>query len=93
MKTINKVQTAAASLAVLLALSACGSVATGTPASEEAKSKTSNTTDISEGIQPDQAAVALLPQSFKEKGELTVAMDLHYPPTTFLAEDNTTPLA
>jgi len=34
----------------------------------------------------------LLPQSIKEKGELTVAMDLHYPPTTFLAEDNTTPI-
>ena len=28
----------------------------------------------------------------KDKGELTVAMDLHYPPTTFLAEDNTTPI-
>ena len=34
--------------------------------------------------------MALLPQSIKDKGELTVAMDLHYPPTTFLAEDNTT---
>ncbi len=36
--------------------------------------------------------MALLPQSYKDKGELTVAMDLHYPPTTFLAEDNTTPI-
>ncbi|UVJ41192.1 ABC transporter substrate-binding protein [Arthrobacter sp. CJ23] len=36
--------------------------------------------------------MALLPQSFKDKGELTVAMDLHYPPTTFLAEDNSTPI-
>jgi polar amino acid transport system substrate-binding protein len=34
----------------------------------------------------------LLPASYKEKGELTVAMDLHYPPTTFLADDNTTPI-
>ena len=72
MKTINKVQTAAAGLAVLLALSACGGAATGTPASET-KSKTTNTTDISEGVQPDAAAVALLPQSYKDKGELTVA--------------------
>ena len=92
MKTINKVQTAAAGLAVVLALSACGGSATGAPASEEAKSKTANTADISEGVQPDQAAVTLLPQSFKDKGELTVAMDLHYPPTTFLADDNTTPI-
>ena len=92
MKTRNKVQTAATGLAVLLTLSACGGAATGTPASDEAKSLTSNTADISEGVQPDAAAVALLPQSIKDKGELTVAMDLHYPPTTFLAEDNQTPI-
>ncbi|MGK3958610.1 ABC transporter substrate-binding protein, partial [Arthrobacter sp. R4] len=83
MKTINKIQTAAAGIAVVFALSACGGAATSAPGSE---SKTNNTTDISEGIQPDAAAVALLPQSYKDKGELTVAMDLHYPPTTFLAE-------
>ena len=92
MKTINKVHTAAAGLAVLLTLSACGGAAGGSSASEEAQSLTNNTTDISEGVQPDTAAVALLPQSFKDKGELTVAMDLHYPPTTFLAEDNQTPI-
>jgi polar amino acid transport system substrate-binding protein len=92
MKTRSTLQTAAAGLAVLLSLSACGGAATGSPASEDAKSKTSNTADISEGVQPDQAAVALLPQSYKDKGELTVAMDLHYPPTTFLADDNTTPI-
>jgi polar amino acid transport system substrate-binding protein len=71
-------------------LSACG----GTAASDTApdSSKTSNTSDISEGIKPDEAAVKLLPQSYKDKGELTVAMDLHYPPTTFLAEDNQTPI-
>lgn len=92
MKTRNKVQTAAAGIAVLLSLTACGGAATGTPNSEDAKSKTSNTADISEGIQPDEAAVKLLPQSYKDKGELTVAMDLHYPPTTFLAEDNVTPI-
>jgi polar amino acid transport system substrate-binding protein len=36
--------------------------------------------------------VALLPQSIKDKGQLTVAMDLSSPPTTFLAEDNVTPI-
>jgi polar amino acid transport system substrate-binding protein len=90
MKTRNKVQTAAAGLAVLLALSACGGTANSVPAADD--SKTSNTADISEGVQPDEAAVKLLPQSYKDKGELTVAMDLHYPPTTFLAEDNSTPI-
>ncbi|WP_120521099.1 ABC transporter substrate-binding protein [Arthrobacter celericrescens] len=85
MKTMSKIQTAATGLAVLMALSACGAAATQDPQS-------SNTADISAGIQPDAKAVSLLPQSYKDKGELTVAMDLHYPPTTFLAEDNQTPI-
>ncbi|MEV7662040.1 ABC transporter substrate-binding protein [Paenarthrobacter sp. NPDC089316] len=87
MKIRTKAQTAAAGLAVLLALSACG----GTANSDSAgSSKAASTTDISEGVQPDEKAVSLLPASYKDKGELTVAMDLHYPPTTFLAEDNST---
>ena len=90
MKTRNKIQTAAAGLAVLLALSACGGTAPGTQATE--MSKTQNTRDISEGVQPDAAAVALLPESYRAKGELTVAMDLSSPPMTFLAEDNQTPI-
>ncbi|WP_284755848.1 ABC transporter substrate-binding protein [Arthrobacter sp. efr-133-R2A-120] len=90
MKTRTKAQTAAAALAVLLALTACGGTATSTSAPDS--SKASNTADISEGVQPDAAAVKLLPQSYKDKGELTVAMDLHYPPTTFLSDDNKTPI-
>ncbi|MGP0221383.1 MULTISPECIES: ABC transporter substrate-binding protein [unclassified Paenarthrobacter] len=89
MKTIFKAQTTAAGIALLLALSACGGAASSDSADT---SQTNNTSDISEGVQPDQAAVALLPQSYRDKGELTVAMDLHYPPTTFLAEDNSTPI-
>ncbi|MDQ0821393.1 polar amino acid transport system substrate-binding protein [Arthrobacter sp. V4I6] len=89
MKTRSKVQSAVAALAVLFALGACGPGGSD-PAQEG--SKISNTADISEGVQPDEAAVKLLPQSYKDKGELTVAMDLHYPPTTFLADDNTTPI-
>jgi polar amino acid transport system substrate-binding protein len=88
MKIRTKAQTAAAGLAVLLALSACGGTANSSDSPDS--SKTSNTTDISEGVQPDEKAVSLLPASYKDKGELTVAMDLHYPPTTFLAEDNST---
>ena len=89
MKTTRRVQAAAAGFAVLITLSACGTTDTD---SEGAAGLTANTADISEGVQPDPAAVALLPASYKEKGELTVAMDLHYPPTTFLADDNTTPI-
>jgi polar amino acid transport system substrate-binding protein len=91
MKFINKIQTAAAGLAVLLALTACGGTATtGTQGTDIPK--TQNTRDISEGVQPDAHAVSLLPESYKSKGELTVAMDLSSPPMTFLAEDNTTPI-
>jgi polar amino acid transport system substrate-binding protein len=82
--------TATAGLAVLLALTACGGTATGTQETEIPK--TQNTADISEGVKADEAAVALLPQSYKDKGELTVAMDLSSPPTTFLAEDGVTPI-
>jgi polar amino acid transport system substrate-binding protein len=86
MKTMRKAQVvAAAGIAVLMALSGCTSAD-----SAEAGNPSSNTADISEGVQPDPAAVALLPASYKEKGELSVAMDLHYPPTTFLADDNKT---
>ena len=90
MKTRTTIQTAAAGLAVLLALTACSGTATDTQETEIPK--TQNTADISEGVKPDEAAVALLPQSYKDKGELTVAMDLSSPPTTFLAEDNVTPI-
>ncbi|WP_426301980.1 ABC transporter substrate-binding protein [Arthrobacter sp. R-11] len=91
MKTMRKIQRGAG-LAILLALTACGGLAASPQDSATEIPKTQNTADISEGIQADPAAVALLPQSYKDKGELTVAMDLHYPPTTFLAEDNTTPI-
>ncbi|WP_327097549.1 ABC transporter substrate-binding protein [Nocardia vinacea] len=87
MKTRTKAQAFAAGFALLLALTACG-----TADRDGATGSTSNTADISEGVQPDPAAVALLPASYKDKGELEVAMDLHYPPTTFLADDNTTPI-
>jgi polar amino acid transport system substrate-binding protein len=90
MKTRSKVQRAAAGLMILLALGASGTGCSSEPAREGPD--TSNTADISEGVQPDEAAVRVLPQSYKDKGELTVAMDLHYPPTTFLADDNSTPI-
>ena len=88
MKRTRRVQAAAAGIALLITMTAC----TTTPSEGGGGSASSNTADISEGVQPDPAAVALLPASYKEKGELSVAMDLHYPPTTFLAEDNTTPI-
>src|SRR5688572_18590491 len=88
MKTRN--MTAAAGLAVLLALTACSGTATGTQ--ETDIPKTQNTADNPDGVKADEAAVALLPQSYNDKGELSVAMDRSSRPTTFLAEDSVTPI-
>ncbi|WP_077488707.1 ABC transporter substrate-binding protein [Sinomonas mesophila] len=90
MKTIKKVHAAAAALALLLTLNACANAASGDSANPSPTEI--GLRDISEGVQPDPKAVSLLPQEYKDKGELTVAADLHYPPTVFLASDNQTPV-
>ena len=43
-------------------------------------------------MEPDPAAVKLLPADLQKGGTITMAADLNYPPTSFLAEDNTTPV-
>ncbi|NKE63636.1 amino acid ABC transporter substrate-binding protein, partial [Lentzea sp. PSKA42] len=79
-----------AATSVTLALVACGSVdATQSGRPDQAAE---HTDDISAGVQPDPAAVKLLPESVKAKGKISVAMDLSSPPTTFLAKDNKTPI-
>jgi len=39
------------------------------------------------GIQPDEAAVALLPEDIKESGELTIGTDAEYPPNEYKDAD------
>ncbi|CCH80230.1 Putative ABC-type amino acid transport/signal transduction systems, periplasmic component/domain [Nostocoides japonicum T1-X7] len=51
-------------------------------------SATGTTGNIAEGVSADPASVALLPASIKTKGAITVAMDLQYPPTSFLNTSN-----
>ncbi|BAS18487.1 L-cystine-binding protein TcyA (plasmid) [Arthrobacter sp. Hiyo8] len=89
MKIGSKILSTTAALAVVATLTACGNASVASPPGSSASS---NDSDIAANVQPDPAAVKLLPQSYKDKGELTVAMDLHYPPTTFLAADNKTPI-
>ena len=43
-------------------------------------------------VEPDPEAVKLLPADLQQGGTITMAADLNYPPTSFLAEDNTTPV-
>ena len=85
--------------ALALALAACGASGTGqnvgaksTAQGEGSGSSAEHTDDISVGVKPDQNAVKLLPAAVKAKGTLSVAMDLAYPPTMFMASDNKTPI-
>jgi polar amino acid transport system substrate-binding protein len=90
MKSIRTIQIAALAAIAAMGLAACGSGSadTATPGA----SASSQTDDISVNVAVDENASALVPQSVKDKGTLTVAMELKSPPTTFLAEDGHTPI-
>jgi polar amino acid transport system substrate-binding protein len=90
MKSIRKIQIAALAAIAAMGLAACGGGTTETAAA--GASASSQTDDISANVAVDETARALLSQSTKDKGTLTVAMELKYPPTTFLAEDGRTPI-
>jgi ABC-type amino acid transport/signal transduction systems, periplasmic component/domain len=72
---------------MLLAVSGCSATASG---DAPAAAGGSSATDITAGVKVDPAAAKLLPASTKKAGTLNVAMDLNYPPTSFLASDNAT---
>ncbi|MCD9877980.1 ABC transporter substrate-binding protein [Streptomyces guryensis] len=85
--------------ALALALAACGASGTGQNVGAKSTAQgggsgpsAEHTDDISVGVKPDQNAVRLLPAAVKAKGTLSVAMDLTFPPTTFMASDNKTPI-
>ncbi|MEO7122356.1 MAG: ABC transporter substrate-binding protein, partial [Lacisediminihabitans sp.] len=82
----RRLSIAAASAAVLLAISGCSATASGDTPAAGGSSKAS----ITDGVKVDPAAVKLLPASTKKAGTLRVAMDLNYPPTSYLASDNAT---
>jgi polar amino acid transport system substrate-binding protein len=70
-----------------MTISACGGAAGGASGGAGAAP-----TGSVPAVQVDPAAVKLLPASVKERGTLTMAADLHYPPTSFLDTDNKTPI-
>lgn len=86
MKTRSKALATAAALAAVLTLSACGNAASSRPAA--GSSPSSDTANIAAGVRTDPNAVKLLPQSYKDKGTISVAMELAYPPTSFLTPSN-----
>jgi polar amino acid transport system substrate-binding protein len=92
MQINNGMRLAVVLTAAAIGLAACGVETTTSTAAEAPGQQTEHTDDISKGVEPDPAAVALLPEEIKKKGVLTVPMDLTSPPTTFIASDNKTPI-
>ena len=79
---------ALAGTALALSLAACSdhSDAGGTSTTTEQES------DITKGVETDPTAEKLVPDDVKKAGEVTVAMDLSYPPTSFLSEGDKQPI-
>ena len=87
MRVGTKLGSAVLGVALLLAVSACGGTsADGAPGAD------TTPVDAAPHVQPDPEAVKLLPAELQKGGTITMAADLNYPPTSFLAEDNKTPV-
>jgi polar amino acid transport system substrate-binding protein len=91
MKSIRKFQVMVLAAIIATGLAACGggSADTAAPPQDAASNRAD---DISANVAVDENARALLPQSVRDKGTLTVAMELKSPPSAFLAEDAKTPI-
>ncbi|WP_454857897.1 transporter substrate-binding domain-containing protein [Promicromonospora soli] len=74
--------------ALLMTASGCGA----TTATQEAPDAEAASAEELPQVQPSPEAIKLLPADLQEGGAITMAADLHYPPTSFLAEDNKTPV-
>jgi polar amino acid transport system substrate-binding protein len=92
MRVGTNVVVAALGTALLMTVTACGG--DGAAASGGAKSETGGATAVRSlpQVQPDPAAVKLLPAAIKERGTISMAADLHNPPTSYLDTDNKTPI-
>ena len=72
---------------LLVTTAACGSDTSSSDGGGARKSSFDIAT-----VKADPAVEKLVPADLKQQGSLTMAADLHYPPTSFLAEDNKTPV-
>ena len=90
MRVGTKFAAVASGAALLVTISACGAGG-GADASAGAGADGSSADSLPQ-LQPNAAAVKLLPATLKERGTLTMAADLHYPPTSYLDTDNKTPI-
>jgi len=90
MSKLNLITAASIGSLVLASTVACS--ANGSDASDEASGAKGSFEEIAATVKPDTAAIDLLPADVKKAGVITMAADLHYPPTSFLAQDNKTPI-
>lgn len=84
----NAISLVAVGCLALSVSAACSSSAGGTGGSGGGTPVTGTSGDIAAGVAPDPAAVNLLPTSLQNGGTISVAMDLQYPPTSFLSTSN-----
>ena len=88
MRVGTNLASAALGAALLVAISACG----GGASADDSPGADATPADTVPQVEPDPAAVKLLPADLQQGGTITMAADLNYPPTSFLDEDNTTPV-
>lgn len=83
-KAISVAATACIAVGSMGAVTACGASAHGAkvPAQRTATAASGN---IAAGVKPDRAAVKRLPAAIKKSGYISDAMQLAYPPTSFLS--------
>jgi polar amino acid transport system substrate-binding protein len=87
----TKLAAAALGAALLATTTACGGT-TSAAGSSGADGDGVPTKDVVSQVKADPAAEKLVPADLKERGTITMAADLHNPPTSFLDEDNKTPI-
>jgi polar amino acid transport system substrate-binding protein len=84
----RRVCLAALAPVLLLSAAACSSSAAGGTTDAAGAAPTGSVPEV----QVDPAAVKLLPAAVKERGTISMAADLHNPPTSYLDTDNKTPV-
>jgi polar amino acid transport system substrate-binding protein len=81
-----RVKAISVAAAACLCVGATGVVAAGGASARSARaSGTAAAGNIAAGVKPDPAAVKLLPATVKQRGYIADAMQLAYPPTSFLS--------
>ena len=91
MRVGTKLASATLGAALVASVGACGATsADGASGADGVSGADATPADAVPHVEPDPQAVELLPAELQQGGTITMAADLHYPPTSFLAEDNKT---